>query len=104
MRLRTFIRQPDKKMPNGAESYAGLARLALETSGVYRIALDQGLWVDVIANGTLVQSKGFQGRPRCSAPHKVVEFLLPARTPITFQFSGGRGPAVKVSVTRSPGG
>lgn len=98
----TFVTQPGKNVPNNGETYAGLARLLLETSGVYRIALDQGLWVDVIANDSVVQAKDFQGRHGCSAPHKIVEFQLPARTPITLQLSGGRVPAVKVTVTRSP--
>lgn len=100
----TLVTQPGKDGPNNAETYAGLARLVLETSGVYRIALDQGLWVDVIANDSVVKSKDFQGRHGCSAPHKIVEFQLPARTPITLQLSGGHVPAVKVTVTRSPAG
>jgi hypothetical protein len=91
-----------KKMPADGRTYAGLARLDLETGGVYRIALDAGLWVDAIANDSLVQTQSFQGRHGCNAPRKIVEFVLPARTPITLQFSGGRTPAVKVTVTRSP--
>lgn len=98
-----FATQPDKKMPDEGKTYAGLASLTVETGGIYRIALDQALWVDVIANDSLVQAKDFQGRPGCNAPHKIVEFLLPARKPITLQFSGGRVSTVKVTVTRSPG-
>jgi len=98
----TFITRPGKKVPNEGETYAGLASLSVETAGVYRIALDQPLWVDVIANDSLVQAKDFQGHPGCKAPHKIVEFLLPARIPITLQFSGGRVPTVKLTVTRSP--
>lgn len=97
-----FVKEPGKKMSDGGETYAGLARVALKTSGIYRIALDQAVWVDAIANDSLIQAKDFQGRHGCTAPHKVVEFLLPARTPITLQFSGGRVPTVKVTVTRSP--
>jgi hypothetical protein len=98
----TFVREPGKKMPADGRTYAGLARLTLETGGAYRIALDEGLWVDAIANDSLVQTQSFQGRHGCNAPRKIVEFVLPARTPITLQFSGGRTPAVKVTVTRSP--
>ena len=76
--------------------------LTVGTAGVYRISLSQPLWIDVIANGAVVPAKDFQGRPGCDAPHKIVEFVLPARAPITLQFSGGSVPAVKVSVTRSP--
>jgi hypothetical protein len=100
----TFVREPGKKPPTAGETYAGMARLSLKMGGVYRIALDQGLWVDAIVNDSLIQTKDFQGRHGCNAPHKIVEFVLPARTPITLQFSGGRSPAVKVTVTRSPTG
>jgi hypothetical protein len=96
----SFATPPGRKPDDG--TYAGLARLTVDTTGVYRVALDQPLWVDVLANGSLVRAKDFQGRPGCNAPHKIVEFLLPARTPITLQFSGGSTPTVEVTVTRSP--
>jgi hypothetical protein len=97
----TFALPPGKASP-ARETYAGLATLTINTAGVYRIALDQKVWVDVIANGSSVQARDFQGRPGCNAPHKIVEFLLPAGTPVTLQFSGGNAPTVKVTVTRSP--
>jgi hypothetical protein len=96
-----FLEPPGKKRGDG-EAYAGLAGLTVDTAGVYRISLDQSLWVDVIVNGTVVPAKDFQGRPGCSTPHKIVEFLLPARVPITLQFSGASAPTVKVTVTHSP--
>jgi len=98
-----FLEPPGRKRGDGG-AFAGLVKLTVETAGVYRISLDQPLWVDVIANGTVVPAKDFQGRPGCDAPHKIVEFVLPARSPITLQFSGGSAPVVKVAVTRSPGG
>ncbi|MBV8403199.1 MAG: hypothetical protein JO203_03330 [Gammaproteobacteria bacterium] len=98
-----FLQPPGgKRGENGA--YAGLARLTVDSAGPYRISLDESLWVDVIVGGTPVPAKDFQGRPGCHAPHKIVEFVLPAGVPITLQFSGGRVPQVKVSVTRSRDG
>jgi hypothetical protein len=95
-----FAAAPGKKtLADGA--YAGLASLTVETAGVYRFSLDQPFWLDVAANGALIRSKKFQGRPGCNAPHKIVEFILPAETPLTLQFSGAASPTVKVSVTRS---
>jgi hypothetical protein len=58
----------------------------------------------VLANGALIASRDFQGRPGCSAPHKIVEFALPASTPLTLEFSGGSAPEVKVTITHSPPG
>ena len=95
---------PPGKKPVRQAANAGLARLSVDTGGLYRIALDQALWVDAIANGAVLQAEAHQGSPGCSAPHKIVEFMLPGRTPITLQFSGGHVAAVNLTVTRSPPG
>lgn len=84
------------------EAHAGLATLSLPSAGVYRIALDQSSWVDVIARGTAIASRDFQGRPGCHAPHKIVEFELPAATPLTLQFSAGDAATLRVAVLRAP--
>jgi hypothetical protein len=84
------------------EGYAGIATLRLSAPGAYRIALDQSVWVDVVAQGALIRSRDFQGRAGCMAPHKIVEFLLPAQTPLTLQFSAARGSTLKVAVLPAP--
>jgi hypothetical protein len=95
-----FAVPPGKKtLTDGA--YAGLAILTVDVAGVYRISLDQPFWIDVAASGELSRSRGFQGRPGCNAPHKIVEFVLPAGTPLTLQLSGAASPAAKLTVTRS---
>lgn len=95
-----LVAPPGKKSPSDA-AYAGLARLIVDTGGPYRIALDQSAWVDVMANGSVLRAEAFQGRPGCNAPHKIVEFVLPAGTPVTLQISGS-APTVRIAVTRSP--
>lgn len=82
--------------------YAGLVTLRLSAAGMYRVALDQPFWVDVVARGVSIQSSDFEGRGGCTAPHKIVEFSLPANTPLTLQFSGGTSPTLRLSVTRAP--
>jgi hypothetical protein len=84
------------------EAHAGLATLSLPSAGVYRVALDQPIWVDVIAHGAAIPSRDFQGRHGCRAPHKVVEFELPAGTPLTLQFSAADAASVRVAVLRAP--
>jgi len=81
---------------------AGLATLTLAQAGLYRISLDVPIWVDVIAGSNALRSQDFQGRPGCNAPHKIVEFVLPAATRLTLQLSGDSAKAVKVAVSRSP--
>ena len=76
--------------------------MRLASAGAYRIALDQSVWVDVVAQGALIRSRNFQGRAGCSAPRKIVEFLLPAQTPLTLQFSAARGSTLKVAVLPAP--
>jgi len=97
----TFAAPPSRTWPAEA-TYAGMARLTVEAAGVYRFALDQAAWVDVVVNGALLKSRDFQGRPGCSAPHKVVEFALPAEKPVILEFSASVTPSLKVTVTRSP--
>jgi hypothetical protein len=90
------------KTPKSDEAYAGLVRLTVKSPGIYRISLDQPVWVDLIANGTVVAAKDHQGSRGCSAPHKIVEFLLPAGVPVTLQFSAANVATTKLAVTRSP--
>jgi hypothetical protein len=97
----SFVAPPGKVWPTEA-TYAGLATLSVTTAGVYRIALDQAAWVDVLVHGVALEARDFQGRPGCSAPHKIVEFALPAATPMVLQFSGAVTPAMEVTVSRAP--
>jgi hypothetical protein len=97
----TFAVTPAKKARTDG-SLAGLGRLTVDTSGNYPVSLDRPVWVDVVSNGTLLRSRDFQGRPGCQAPHKIVEFVLPAGVALQLQISGAADPVVRVTVTRSP--
>lgn len=97
----SFAAPPSRSWPAEA-TYAGLARLTVETAGVYRFAIDQAAWIDVVAGGVVLRTRDFQGRPGCNAPHKLVEFSLPAGKPVLLEFSASVTPALKVTVTRSP--
>lgn len=97
----TFAAPPGRTWPAEA-TYAGLATLTVATAGVYRIALDQAAWIDMIANGAPIHSGEFQGRSGCSAPHKIVAFTLPAGTPVLLQVSGGVVSTIRITVTRAP--
>ena len=78
----SFAAPPSRSWPEQA-SYAGLARLTLDTPGIYRLSLDQPAWVDVVAGGAVLQGRDAQGRVGCSAPYKIVEFALPAGKPLS---------------------
>jgi hypothetical protein len=80
-------------------AYAGLARLQLQQAGSYRVSMDQGAWIDVVADGQMINSSNFQSRPGCTAPHKIVQFLLPAGHELLLQFSAATAPVLRVAVT-----
>ena len=85
-----------------ASAFAGLATLKIPAPGSYRIAIDLPFWIDVVANGKLVQPTDYQGQRACSAPHKIVVFDLFGAQPVTLQFSGSSQDAVLVTVTPTP--
>lgn len=97
----SFSAPPSRTWPQEA-TYAGLARLTVDTAGVYRFALDQPGWVDVVVGGSVLQSRDTQGRVGCSTPYKIVEFNLPAGKPLVLEYSASVTPSIKVTVTRSP--
>lgn len=74
----------------------------VETAGRYRISLTSRHWIDVVAGGRFVDSSGHQGRADCELMHKVVEFELPANTPLIIQLSGQPDREVGLAITRSP--
>jgi hypothetical protein len=97
----SFAAAPGKKMlTDGA--FAGLAAFQVTTPGTYRVALDEPFWIDVVLDGHLLPSKDFQGAPGCSAPHKIVEYDLPAAKPLLLQFSGSTSTSTRVTITRAP--
>jgi hypothetical protein len=97
----SFAAPPSRSWPEEA-TYAGLARLTVEAAGIYRFAMDQPAWVDVLANGTMLQSRDSQGRVGCSTPYKIVEFALPAGKPLMLEFSASVTPSIRITVSRSP--
>jgi hypothetical protein len=97
-----FAAPPGKRHPS-AEGYGGLVAMTLEQPGLYRVSLDQPAWVDVVAGGSVIAARDFQGRAGCNAPHKIVEFVLPAGVALTLQLSAATAPAVKIAVSRAPG-
>jgi hypothetical protein len=92
---------PPGKSDLHKDAYGGLVRFRVPADGVYRVSIDQPVWVDAVADGKLVQSKDFRGQRGCSAPHKVVEFVLPGKQDLLLQFSNAANRQVRVTVTPS---
>jgi hypothetical protein len=79
-------------------AFGGVARLHVPTAGTYRIALDQSGWIDVVGEHGVIPSSDFAGGSACRAPHKLVQFELPAGE-LLLQLSGVGNAAVKLTVT-----
>jgi hypothetical protein len=97
----TFAISPGKK-PERDGAYAGLVRLHVAVGGLYRIALSQHFWVDVVARGKLVATADFTGAPGCSSPHKILLYRL-APGDLLLQVSDWPSPQTELTVTRAPG-
>lgn len=93
-----FVVSPGKKMSADGAS-AGLARLRLTAAGDYRVSLNQGFWVDIVADHQLIASSDFQGRRECDAPHKIVVYSLPGGRDLILQLSGSAGSGVRLTIT-----
>jgi hypothetical protein len=86
----------------GPDAFAGIAVLKVPKEGSYRISLEIPMWIDVVANGTLLEAKDYQGQPNCNAPHKIVVFdLAPARS-LVLQMSRASSDAVLLTLTPVP--
>jgi hypothetical protein len=97
----TFAATPGRNTsPDGA--YAGIADLDLDTPGIYRIAVDAPLWIDVVIGGKLAAPTDFQGQQNCDGPHKIVEFDLTGAKRFLLQLSGSAKASVRLTVTQTP--
>jgi hypothetical protein len=95
-----FAVPPGKKTPAHG-GYAGLVRLHIAASGLYRVALSGRIWVDVVEGGRLIASVDHTGARGCAAPRKVVMYRLAAGD-LLLQMSGGVTPQTELTFTRAP--
>jgi len=93
---------PPARAARDAAPRAGLLAFEVHTAGRYRIVIDSRHWIDVIANGRTIDSSDHQGAGGCESIHKIVEFELPAKTPLTLQLSGREDDSIGLAITPSP--
>lgn len=89
--------------PGGRHSaeggFAGLVSLKITTPGTYRISVDSAVWIDVVADGGLLDVKDFQGAHDCTAPRKILEFEFPVPRQVMLQISAAGSASVRLAVT-----
>jgi hypothetical protein len=68
-------------------------------AGRYEVALSNGAWIDVVANGETLRSADHRHGPACSSVHKIVAFVL---APGAHSLRIVRSPASDVTVAIVP--
>ncbi len=87
--------------PAAADTFGGLFVLNVDQAGIYEIALDQGAWIDVAADGKVLSSVAHGHGPDCSSIHKIVDFdLTPGR--YTVQISAAPKSPLVIAVAQKP--
>ncbi len=94
------------RVPAGPKSrfdgaFAGFAQLNIAAAGSYRVSLDQPGWIDLVGEHGVIASSDFAGQHGCSAPHKVVQFELPAGS-LLLQLTGISAAHVALTLTQAP--
>lgn len=77
----------------------GILRFHTAKSGLYRISITSGHWIDIVDAGQLIRSKDFQGSRGCERPHKIVAYELLADRDLLLQLSGGTPGVVTLAVS-----
>lgn len=95
---------PPGRLKFAEGAHAGMMKLNVEQAGVYRVSLDQPAWVDVLRGSSPLASQDFQAQHDCHAPHKIVEFALPAHEALLLQFSAAAQDSLVVALTRAAPG
>jgi hypothetical protein len=88
---------PGKGTPSEG-TYAGVLVLKAP-HGKYRVSIDQALWIDILSDGKLLVPTDYEGVHGCSAPRKIVVFVLDRGDRWIVQVSAADPAAVRLSVT-----
>jgi hypothetical protein len=97
-----FPTSPGKVLPSEG-SYSGVLTLTVPASGNYRVAVDQAMWIDVVADTRLVPATDYEGQHGCEAPRKIVQFALDAKKPLILQLSGSSQATVRITIVPAAG-
>jgi len=87
--------------PGGSVSHGGIVRFSVAQAGVYRVALDSSVWIDVVADGQRLVSVAHGHGPDCSGIRKMVDFRLEPGIYL-LEIAGSGTPAVRVMVASVP--
>jgi NitT/TauT family transport system substrate-binding protein len=92
------VETPDIDPP--PDAHKGMLSLHVPAEGFYWVAVDSGLWVDVVQDGKILESTDHGPGPRCASIAKTVQFALKAGD-AEIQLSDNRGAKVDLMVARA---
>jgi hypothetical protein len=96
----SFPVAPGKTQPSEGD-YSGVLHFAVPATGSYRVAVDQAMWIDVVADHRLVPPTDYEGQHSCHAPRKIVQFTLTAGKGLILQLSSASEAQVRVTIVRA---
>jgi hypothetical protein len=73
----------------GAGTFGGVYHVTVATAGTYRVALQNGAWIDLVRDGKSLTSVAHMEGPACSGIRKIVDFALQPGT-YMLQLSGAK--------------
>jgi hypothetical protein len=83
----TFPLAPGRKPAAG--TFGGVFHVTIATAGTYRVALQNGAWIDLVRDGKSLTSVGHMEGAPCSGIRKIVDFALQPGT-YALQLSGAK--------------
>jgi hypothetical protein len=89
---------PPARQPKNADSFGGVLTSAnVPKAGSYQVTLSTEAWIDVIQDGTAMDSTAHTGKRGCADVRKSVRFELKPGA-VTLQVSGAPANLIKVAV------
>lgn len=85
--------------PGGSVSHGGMVRFAVDSPGLYRVAIGSGAWLDVVADQASLDSVAHGHGPNCSGIRKMVDFQLKPGI-YTLQIAGNGEAQVPVLIVK----
>jgi hypothetical protein len=93
-----FPHQPmSTPKPEDAKAYGGFVTFESAEGGHMQVSLSTYGWIDVIQNGTPLESTGHSGSEGCDAIRKSVRFEI-APGPFSIQVSGVKANTIKFAI------
>jgi len=89
---------PPTRAPKPGTNAGAVSIPALPKSGIYRITLSEGAWIDVFQDNKDVKSVAFSGATGCAGVRKSVKFELDAK-PFIIEISGTGARSVSFVIT-----